>query len=566
MNTENIESSGKAIHNSGNSRSSRRVFLGKLSSLAATGVAAEVVGLGSIPAQARLVDDADHPRERTEESYRIREQAARKEQGLGTPPELTNGDEGRYVNFIGNYSKGLPHNAIGEVELGTYQTYLAAIRTGTTAAFELVPLGGTTKLVNPVAGVAFDLEGTDSHQFSIPPAPSVASQVRSDEMVELYWMALCRDVNFVDYASDPTARAAITELSSLGSFQGPKAGGSITEQTLFRGFTPGDAIGPYVSQLFLTPFSYGQFTLSGQVSTYLPGTDYLTTQPGWMACQNGEGPFAVDQIDPQFRYYRNGRDIAAYVHVDHICEAFYNAALRLYQAGAPPNPGNPYTKLKKQSPFGTFGEPHFLTMHGEFALRALKAVWYAKWFVHRTLRPEAFGGLVHMTKTRQANYPLHPDVLNSTALGKTFEKFGTYFLSSAFPEGCPQHPSYAQAHGAVAGACATFLKAAFDGSVQFTSLKNGEIQVASEDGLSLLSYLGSDANQITVGGEINKLASNIGIARNFAGVHWRSDYTEGLRLGETVAISILRDQHKVYAGEDFAGFQITTFDGTSHIV
>jgi hypothetical protein len=110
------------------------------------------------------------------------------------------------------------------------------------------------------------------------------------------------------------------------------------------------------------------------------------------------------------------------------------------------------------------------------------------------------------------------------------------------------------------------LKAAFDGNVQFNSLEDGEIQMASEDGLSLLSYSGSDANQITVGGEINKLASNIAIARNFASVHWRSDYTEGLRLGEAVAISILRDQQKVYAGEDFAGFQITTFDGTTRIV
>jgi hypothetical protein len=26
--------------------------------------------------------------------------------------------------------------------------------------------------------------------------------------------------------------------------------------------------------------------------------------------------------------------------------------------------------------------------------RALKAVWYQKWFVHRRLRPEAFGRLV----------------------------------------------------------------------------------------------------------------------------------------------------------------------------
>jgi hypothetical protein len=30
-------------------------------------------------------------------------------------------------------------------------------------------------------------------------------------------------------------------------------------------------------------------------------------------------------------------------------------------------------------------------------------------------------------------------------------------------------------------------------------------------------------HQITVNGEINKLASNIGQARDFAGINWRSD-------------------------------------------
>jgi hypothetical protein len=288
----------------------------------------------------------------------------------------------------------------------------------------------------------------------------------------------------------------------------------------------------------------------------------MTTQAEWLACQDGQGPFVANEVDPQTRYYRNGRDLATYVHVDHICEAFYNASLRLYQAGAPPNPGNPYNSLTKQSSFGTFGEPHFLTMHGEMALRALKAVWYAKWFVHRTLRPEAYGGLVHMTKTGQASYPLHADVLNSQALQQTVAKYGTYFLSCAFPEGCPQHPSYAQAHGAVSGACATILKAAFDGSVQYNTLANGSVQVASEDGLSLLPYTGSDANQITVNGEINKIASNIALARNFAGLHWRSDYVWGCLLGEAVALSVLGDQSRVYAGENFSGFQIKKFDGT----
>jgi hypothetical protein len=45
----------------------------------------------------------------------------------------------------------------------------------------------------------------------------------------------------------------------------------------------------------------------------------------------------------------------------------------------------------------------------------------------------------------------------------------------------------------------------------------------------------------------------------------RTDYSDGLKLGEAVALSILRDQKACYR-EDFAGFQITKFDGTRIIV
>jgi hypothetical protein len=518
--------------------------------------------LDPVAAQASAPQVGQGAPARAGRSFYIRNLAATQELQVPTPAEINNGDERRYPNFIGNFSKGLAHNSIGEVDPNAYQIYLAAIQSPSSESFEAVPLGGNVKFVNPLAGVAFELEGTDSHQLAIPPAPAVAGQARADEMVELYWMALCRDVNFTDYASAPLAQAAASELSSLTGFAGPRSGGSVTAQTLFRGFTASDVIGPYVSQLFQTPFSYAQFTLNGQVTTYQSGIDYLTTQADWLACQNGEGPFVTNEVDPQPRYYRNGRDLAVYVHVDHICEAFYTAALRLFEAGAPMNPGNPYVNSKTQAGFGTFGEPRFLAMNGEFAVPALKAVWYAKWFVHRALRPEAYGGLVHMNQTGQAKYPLHRDVLGSKALQQSFAKYGTYLLSSAFPEGCPQHPSYAQGHGSVSGACATVLKAAFDGSVQFNTLKNSGIVVSSEDGLSLVPYTGADANQVTVTGEINKVASNVGLARTFASVHWRSDYMQGLLLGEAVALSILRDESGVY-GESFTGFKITKFDGTT---
>jgi hypothetical protein len=94
------------------------------------------------------------------------------------------------------------------------------------------------QLVNPLAGIAFDLEGTDSHQLAIPAFASVASQDLADQAVELYWMALCRDVNFTDYATTPLALAAAAELSKLSSFNGPKSNGKVTPQTLFRDSPP----------------------------------------------------------------------------------------------------------------------------------------------------------------------------------------------------------------------------------------------------------------------------------------------------------------------------------------
>jgi hypothetical protein len=201
---------------------------------------------------------------------------------------------------------------------------------------------------------------------------------------------------------------------------------------------------------------------------------------------------------------------------------------------------------------------------GEAATRAFKAAWYAKWFVHRALRPDQYGGRVHWTKTRQktGGYPLHSDILNSTALANVFANKGTYFLPQAYPEAGPQHPSYPSGHATMAGACATILKAAFDGTTTFDKLIDPTIVVASEDGLSLKeTHL--DPGDFTVNGEINKLASNIGQGRDFAGIHWRSDAEWGMRLGEAAAISLLCDHNNNYPGEKFEGFTITKFDGTT---
>ena len=52
------------------------------------------------------------------------------------------------------------------------------------------------------------------------------------------------------------------------------------------------------------------------------------------------------------------------------------------------------------------------------------------------------------------------------------------------------------------------------------------------------------------------------MARNMAGIHWRSDYDQALLLGEMVAISLLADQRATF-NETFSGFTFTKFDGTT---
>ena len=548
----------------GNASEGRRAFLRNVGMLTATGCTASAVSLGALfnppaaHAQNEQHDRENSRQDRLEQSFRQRRDAALADLEAGLPRHPNNGDERLYPNFIGNFSKGLPHNSIGEVNRAAYGSLLQALLSGNPADFEDITLGGNVRLVDPQAGLAFDMEGLDSHQFVEIPSPALASAERAVEAVELYWQALLRDVTFTDYSTNAAALAACAELSARGAFTGPRQSGQVTPQTLFRGSTAGDVVGPYVSQFLLQPINFGALPITQQFTTYAPGLDYLTDPGSWLAARNGQGPFASNSKDSELRYLRNGRDLAAWVHVDALVQAYFHALLWLLGNGVAFNAGNPYNHSATQAGFGTFGAPHIIALLSEVSSRALKAQWFQKWFVHRALRPEELGGLVHWTKTGAAHYPLHTDILNSPAVAQVFTRTGTYLLPQAFPEGCPQHPAYGSGHATVAGACVTVLKAFF--STDNSPFPNP--MVSGPDGLSLLPYTGGDASQITLTGELHKLAANIAIGRNHAGIHWRSDYVNSVLLGEAVAISLLRDQRNCY-NELFQGFTFTKFDGTS---
>jgi hypothetical protein len=554
----------------------RRKFLGQAGAAAAvvTGaIASPSAAFGQSTSNGPLAGPSSNNK-RVVQSFADRVAAAGREAAIPVPPHATNGDEARYPDKSGTYSKGLLQAGYGRVDLNAFATFKAALNSGRPSDFENIILGGTRTLNGPQGALAYGMEGTDAVQFGsapspanqesavvVPPAPATASAAYGTELVELYWGSLLRDVAFTDYVSNPTATLAANELSGMPSYAGPRdSSGHVTPNLLFRGAFPGETVGPYVSQFFITPTNFGQQELSQQMTTYLPGIDYMTDLVTWQEVQNGIDTGLRNQTDSQPRFQHNGRGLAAYTHVDVLYQAYFTAFLVLNSLGAPLNPGNPYVRSRTQNGFCTLGGPDIASSIGGIAARALDVVWYQKWIIHLRHRPESGGGLAHLILTGQGNTinaRLNSDVLNSQAVQSSFNQYGSYLLSQAFPEGSPTHPAYPTGHGTVAGACITLLKFFFDGNFVIPNPL-----VPTSDGLSLVPYAGSDAGQITVNGELNKLAHNVTFGHGIhAGIHWRSDSDSSMVLGEAIAISVLQDRAQCYNEKFTVNF--TKLDGTT---
>ncbi|HKE26905.1 MAG TPA: vanadium-dependent haloperoxidase [Bryobacteraceae bacterium] len=491
--------------------------------------------------------------QRSHRAFVIRRDAAIYQRDRPPTPSVSNGDEDAYANRIANFTKGLPHNDLGEVDQNAYNAYLQALNSGKWADFEGIPLGGAAKLSNPQAAYCYTLEGADAAAVPAPPPPAFASAQAAGEMVEDYWQALTRDVPFSQYGTDPTIAQAVADLNKLSDYRGPKVNGQVTPDVIFRGPTPGDLTGPYLSQFMLKPVPMGAATMAQLYRTSVTGDDYWTNYPDWLKGQRG-GAAGSNKFDTMPRYIRNGRDMALYLLVDWSGQANVMAALILNSFGtAALAPSNPYLHSATQVGNITFGAPQQVDLVPRVVNPTYRACWCQKWLVHRRLRPEAFGGRIHNHLTGAANYPIHADVLNSAALKAIFSTTGSYLLPQAYPAGSPLHTSYPASHPAVAGAGITVMKALFNESFVIPNPVT-----PSDDGLSLVPYTGG---ALTVGGELNKLASNIALGRDAAGVHYRSDGVEGIKLGEAIAISILRDTVTLY-NEEFPGFSFTKYDGT----
>lgn len=539
---------------SGSKRSSnRRDFLRRSGAVTLATLAAPLAGRFDAAGQTAKNDVAPSVSRRKQRAFEIRNAPALSHRNKPSPRHAVNGDEERYATRIANFSKGLPHNRLGEVEPAAYDALLKAVRSGNADDFEEIPLGGMAKLADPLAAYSYVLEGADPQQFTIDPPPAFNSIEQAGDLAELYWQALLRDVAFSEYGAHPLARQAADDLSRFPQFR-PAGGGTLDPKLLFRGPTQGDRLGPYVSQFLLKEIQYGTRRLDHKIRTTVAGDDYLMKYPAWLAVQNG-GATGANRLDLTPRHILNGRDLGEYVHQDFVYQAFLDAALILLTLRVPFDSRNPYRNSVTQAGFGTFGGPHVLDLVPRVASCALKACWHQKWVLHRRARPEQLAARVHNVKTGTASYPIHEALMSSPVLELTARRFNSYLLPQAYPEGAPLHPSYPAGHAAIAGACATVLKAVFH-EPQVIS----EPVVASSTGLAIIPYSGYD--RLTVGGELNKLAWNVSVGRNIAGIHFSSDAMSGLKLGEDVALSVLEDSKECFT-ELFRGFSLTKFDGTT---
>src|SRR6185369_2454737 len=111
------------------------------------------------------------------------------------------------------------HDGLGVPNRQSYQSFIDALDTETFQALNNViigtPGGGpNSKMNGPATAFAFDLEGLDSHAYSIPAAPSVSSAHTATEQVEHYWASLLRAVPFTQYEGNEIVAAAVADLNS----------------------------------------------------------------------------------------------------------------------------------------------------------------------------------------------------------------------------------------------------------------------------------------------------------------------------------------------------------------
>src|SRR5262249_20736914 len=160
-------------------------------------------------------------------------------------------------------------------------------------------------------------------------------------------------------------------------------------------------------------------------------------------------------------------------------------------------PSDPYRRTKNQTAAGaSFGLPYVQVLLAEGTSYSTRASYWQKYFVHRAVRPEAYGGLAHHRLANGASdYPLHDAFLRAEPLGASKAECGSSLRAHTYPEAAARPPAYPGGARSIGAVAAPLLKAFFDESRVITD----PVQPDPLGPPRLVPYNGP---QHTVGGEL----------------------------------------------------------------
>jgi len=393
------------------------------------------------------------------------------------------------------------------------------------AAFRSIRLTGRMKLASPRWGVLPPLIGFGDF-------PADDSATTSAELVELALAATLLDTDW------RSIRQAVQQRGNPLEGIDDILGGPSRPASLFRPEEQ-SAPEPYVSQLLLLPISMGAMTAEQR---YCLRTGAYGVTPKTLAAMLRGAPIEVQSLGPELHIH-TPRALASAVHQDPPYLMGLHGMLLLDGLRVPRS--SLFPPLPAEAGFTDYGGPAAAQcMLAEASDEAFGDCWRLKFDPdpqRRRARPEALLAQPEL---------LHP-IWHERGAPLLAPWGGRLPLPIA--EGAPMHPAWPSGHAATAAAEAVVMMACYqDGPWPGLPLQ------ASPDGGSLVA---ASTSVLTVHGEIRKRAWNKGFGRCHLLVHYRSDVTAGLLVGQAAAVRVLRQRKAEAEALGLAPWGETTFEG-----
>lgn len=404
----------------------------------------------------------------------------------------------KYINL---FSKTLIHDKYGFVNLIEINKLIKALATENYNLLYSIKQCGRLKLASPEDAWNNIIIGKAYYPL-VRPYKLFSCKIGCD-MIRLYCLSLLRDVPFEECNCDNFMYKNIDKLCEKNIL------------SCFRNLSTNN----YISQFLLMQCS--------KVKVYKHDFNYH-----WRTMLNLQnGNYHDAKKSCEHYYINNGRQLSMIVEDENNLYKLFN--ILVYQM-------DDITSCSENI-------NNVLYLLGIVYFNVYTILWYYKWN-YLYLRPEEYSIEVERyRKTHHNKYNISKTILESDVLKYIYNKQKSYLLSTTTPEGCNTCPSYPSFTAALAAACSIVYKFYFKTNKKIRLNKVCDNKLVCTDEYS------------TIECEINKLVYNIGEANCWGGFNYPFAVEIGYRLGEDIAISILKDT--IYSYHDYKQVIITRLDG-----